>query len=284
MSTKVTPAQVKELRERTGVGMGKCKQALEKAGCDIEKAIEILRKEGMASAVKKEGRETKEGVIAVFENDQVLGFAEINSETDFVAKNDLFAEFVKTVGEDLLSIKPATVEEFLAAKSTKDSSLTVDELRSQMIQRIGENIRIQRIQVVKKQENHSYGHYSHMGGKIVCMAEIKGASDEGTLAREISMHIAAEAPEYLNHAAVPKELVEKEKEIAMSQVPGNKPPEIVEKIVQGKIRANLDSLCLANQKYIKDTSQTVEKFIESEAKKKGKSLELVSFLRWQLGA
>lgn len=284
MSTKITPAQIKELRERTSIGMGKCKQALEKADGDIEKAIEILRKEGMASAVKKEGRETKEGVIAVFENEQVLGFAEINSETDFVAKNDLFAEFVKNIGEELLVIQPATAEEFLAAKSTKDGSLTIDEMRAQMIQRIGENIRIQRIQVVKKEENHSYGHYSHMGGKIVCMAEIKGASDEGDLAREISMHIAAEAPEYLNHAAVPKELVEKEKEIAMSQVPGNKPPEIVEKIVQGKIRSTLDSLCLANQKYIKDPSLTVESFVAAEAKKKEKSLELTSFLRWQLGA
>ncbi|MDX8430769.1 MAG: translation elongation factor Ts [Candidatus Algichlamydia australiensis] len=283
MSTKVTPDQVKELRRRTSVGMGKCKQALEKAEGDIEKAIEILRKEGMASAVKKEGRETKEGVIAVFEDDQVLAFVEINAETDFVAKNDLFADFVKSVGIEVLAIKPKSAEEFLAAKSTQDSSLTLEEMRAQIIQRIGENIRIQRVELVEKKENHSYGHYSHMGGKIVCMAELKGASDEAALAREIAMHIAAESPEYLNHAAVPAEVIEKEKEIAMSQVPGNKPPEIAEKIVQGKIRSTIDAMCLVNQKYIKDPSQSVEKFVAAEAKKKGKTLELTSFLRWQLG-
>ncbi|MEX0961404.1 MAG: translation elongation factor Ts [Simkaniaceae bacterium] len=277
--SKVTPALIKELRDRTSVGMGKCKQALEKAEGDIEKAIEILRKEGMASAVKKESRETKEGMISVSENKSCLAIIEVNAETDFVIQNDLFKEYVSLMTEEVLATKPSSVEAFLAQKNKSDGAHTNDELRAQLIQRIGENIQIKRLKLLDKQKNHSYGTYIHAGGRIACIADIEGASDQEALAREIAMHIAAEAPDYLDHASVPAEMKAKEEEIAKSQVPGNKPPEIIEKIVSGKVKSVLDSLCLINQKYVKDPSMTVEKFVAS----KGKDFKVASFLRWQIG-
>lgn len=280
--TNVTADLIKKLRERTNVSMGKCKDALVRAEGDIEKAIEILRKEGVVSAAKKEGRETKEGTIAIAENNDVIALVEINAETDFVAQNDLFREFVEEVVQEALATKPKDVDSFLQHK-TKEG-ITIDEMRASMVQRIGENIQIRRLHIINKAKDHSYGIYSHMGGKIVCIADIAGASGEEALGKDVAMHIAAEAPEYLNHAEVPASFKEKEEEIARSQVPGNKPPEIVNKIVEGKIRASLDQICLLTQKFVKDPSQSVEAYVASEGKKRNHTLHVASFIRWQIGA
>jgi len=271
---------IKELRERTSVGMGKCKQALEKADGDVEKAIELLRKEGLSSAAKKEGRETKEGMICFAENDEAIAIVDIRAETDFVTQNDLFKDFAKQMADEALKTCPKDAAAFLEQKSQAEPEHTINEVRAHMVQRIGENIQIERVKVIKKDKGHSYGVYSHMGGQILCMAEISGSDKVSDLARNIAMHIAAEAPEYLDHSEVPEEIVKKEEEIAKSQVPGNKPPEIAKNIVTGKVRAALDQISLLKQKYVKDPSTTVEKFVAAEGKTMGSDLKVVSFMRW----
>lgn len=280
--SKVTPQLIKELRERTGVGMGKCKVALEEAGGDIDKAIENLRKAGMASAVKKEGREAKEGLIGIGESGAALAILEVNSETDFVAQNEKFRTFLRELSDHAAEAKPATIEAFLALKSKEDPSITIDEHRAIVVQSLGENIQIKRVHVFEKSDDLSIGVYSHMGGKIVTAVVLKGASGFENLARDIAMHVAAEAPDYLSSDDVPEATKEQEKEIAREQVK-NKPANIVDKIIEGKLKAFYDQVCLLNQKYVKDNSITIEQLVEKEAKAAGKPLAIQSFLRWQIG-
>nr|MCH9703775.1 translation elongation factor Ts [Chlamydiota bacterium] len=218
--TQITAQMLKELRERTGVGMGKCKEALTESGGDIEQAIANLRKKGMASAVKKESRETNEGVIAIFENEGQVAIVEVNAETDFVVKNERFQQFATEMAEEVCKTAPATVDAFMQQQSSSDSSMTIDELRSVTVQSLGENIQIKRFEIFPKKADHSIAVYSHMGGKLVTMIEIAGASDQEALAKEIAMHVAAEAPEYISSSEVPERVIEHEKEIARAQVQG----------------------------------------------------------------
>jgi elongation factor Ts len=277
----ITAEQIKELRERTGVGMGKCKEALEEAKGDMETAISILRKAGMASAVKKQGRETKEGQVIFKETESAVAIAEINAETDFVVKNDRFQEFCKNIIEEIAKTLPATLEAFLQQKYSKDPSITIDQYRSLIIQTIGENIQISRLAVWKKAKDLSIGIYSHMGGKILTCVELSTAG-ESELAKDIAMHVAAASPEYRAPEDVPKEIIEKEREIGRSQVQG-KPANIVEKIVEGKVNAFFDTTCLVKQKYIRDTSKSVEAYVKERASEKGKEARIVRFLRWMVG-
>lgn len=281
-ATKVTPDMVKQLRERTGVGMGKCKEALDQAGGDMEKAIDILRKAGMASAVKKEGRETKEGMIATAETHDAIALVEINAETDFVVQNDKFKLFVHEIAKQAADTKAASLEALLVQHSHQDKTLTVDQYRAIVMQSIGENIKIKRVEVFMKGPSKSLGIYSHMNGKIVTLVEIEGASGHEHLAREIAMHVAAESPEYLKPEEVPASVKAREEEIARSQVVG-KPPQIVDKIVEGKMKAFYDQVCLLGQKFVKDTSITIADLVANEAKKSGKPLALKWFLRWKVG-
>lgn len=275
----ITASMIKELRDRTGIGMTKCKEALEEAGGDIEKAISNLRKAGMASAVKKEGRETNEGMIGFAETNDAIALIEVAAETDFVVQNERFQEFVKTMAEEAVATQPASLEEFLAAKNSKDGALTNDEIRATLVQSIGENIQIKRVTAVKKDSSKSYGVYSHLGGKIVVLIEISGSNDQEELARNIGMHAAAAAPEYLDPSAVPAEIIENEKEIARVQMKG-KPENIIEKILEGKLNAFFDEICLTKQKYIRDDSQTIEQIVTARGKEVGKPLTLTSFIRW----
>ena len=276
----ITAEQLKELRERTGVGLAKCKAALEENGGDIEKAIEALRKAGIASAVKKEARVTKEGRVEYFETPETLALLEMNAETDFVVNNDRFRQFHRQLVELLAKTKSKTVEEFFQVKLPKDPSKTVDEARKELISVLGENINIPRIMVIGKRENHSLGIYSHMNGKIFVVVELSGSSKEAEFAKEIAMHVAAEAPDYLRPEEVPAELKAKEEGIARSQAPKDKPEQVVEKIVQGKIKAFYDQTCLLNQKYVKDNAISIADLIS----KKGKELAIVKFTRWQVGS
>lgn len=282
MTTKITPDMVKELRERTGVGMGKCKEALDHSQGDMEKAIDFLRKSGMASAVKKEGRETKEGVIGIFEGSDALALIEVNSETDFVAQNDKFKQFVKDVAEEVAETKPASLEAFMAQTYRKDPSITIDQYRSLVIQGLGENIQIKRLQVLPKNKDTSVGFYSHMGGKIVTFVEIAGDAGIEALAKEIAMHVAAESPDYLKPEEVPADVRAREDEIARSQVKG-KPENIVDKIVEGKLKAFYDQVCLLGQKFVKDNSLTIAELVEKEGKRIGKQIFVKRFLRWRIG-
>ncbi len=281
-ATKVTPDMVKELRERTGVGMGKCKEALDQSGGDMEKAIDILRKAGMASAVKKEGRETKEGVIGHAEGKGAYALVEVNSETDFVAQNEKFKQFVHDIALEAADTNPASLEAFMAQKYRKDPSITIDQFRSLVIQSLGENIQVKRIKVFPKAADISIGIYSHMGGKIVTMVELGGGSGQEALAREIALHIAAESPDYLKPEDVPESVKAREDEIARGQITG-KPANIVDKIVEGKMKAFYDQVCLLCQKFVKDNAITIADLVAKEGKRLNKPLSIRKFIRWRIG-
>lgn len=278
----VTAQMVMDLRKRTGVGMTKCKDALTEAGGDMEEAIHILRKKGMASAVKKGGRETNEGVVGISENDEMAYLVEVNVETDFVLQNDRFKEFLKNICDDTLKTKPKSAEDFIQQKYSQNTALTIDEYRAETVHSLGENIQIKRILNFKKSADSSLGIYSHMGGKIVCAVVIKGAGDVDALARDVAMHVAAEAPDFLKSDEISADVLAKEEEIARSQIQ-NKPPEIMDKIVQGKLKAFYEQSCLLNQKFVKEPSMNVADYVAQEGKKAGKTLEVVEFVRWQIG-
>lgn len=278
----ITPAMIKELRERTGVGMGKCKEALEEAKGDMELAISNLRKAGMASAVKKEGRETKEGMIGTAETNQTVAIVEANAETDFVVKNERFKQFLDNIAEEVARTNPPSLDAFLQQKYSKDPSLTIDQYRATMIQTIGENIQIRRILTLAKTPDRSLGVYSHLGGKIVTVVEITGSGNEEALAKDIAMHTAAAAPEYLSPDKVPQAIIDNEKDIARSQIQG-KPANIVDKIVEGKMNAFYDTTTLVRQKYIRDDSITITDLVNRRAKEAGKPLVVTNFIRWSVG-
>lgn len=279
---EITADMIKELRERTGVGMGKCKEALVLAEGDMEKAIDVLRKAGMASGVKKEGRETKEGLILTAEDKHHLVIAEANAETDFVAQNDRFKHFLHDCVKQALESKPKTLAEFVQQPYYKDKSITIDQYRNLIIQALGENIQLRRVETITKHPNCSYGIYSHMGGKLVVIVEIEGAADQEGIAKEIAMHVAAENPDYLKPEEVPANVIAREEEIARSQMQG-KPANIVDKILAGKIKAFMDQVCLISQKYVKDNSVTVQQFLDTCGRKIGKPLSIRCFWRWKVG-
>ncbi len=280
--SKVTAEMVKELRARTGVSMSKCKEALDQSDCDMEKSIDFLRKAGIASAVKKEGREVNEGLIGYAESDKAIAIIEINSETDFVAQNEKFKKFIEDVCVEASLMKASSVEELLNLKYSKDDSITIDQYRALTMQSLGENIQIKRMLVIPKVGDLSVGIYSHMGGKIVAATLISGGSGQELLAREISMHIAAEAPDYLNPSEVPSDVKAREEDIAKAQMQG-KPASMIDKIVEGKIKAFYDQSCLVCQKFIKDNALTVAAVVERESKNCGKPLTIQSFIRWKVG-
>jgi elongation factor Ts len=282
MGTAITPGMIKELRERTGVGMGKCKEALEEANGDLELAIANLRKAGMATAVKKEGRSTNEGMIGVAEAGNAIALVEINAETDFVVKNERFKQFLENIAREIAATQPASLEAFLNQKYSKDASLTIDQYRATMIQAIGENIQIRRLLLLNKSHNRSLGVYSHLGGKIVTAAELTGSDREEGLAKDIAMHIAAASPEYLAPEKVPAEVLNQEKEIAKSQIQG-KPENVVAKIIEGKIKAFYDASCLMCQKYIKDDTLSIAELVQKRSKETGVPLTVSAFVRWSVG-
>ena len=282
MSSPITPQKIQDLRKRTGVGIGKCKQALEQVAGDIDQAVEYLRKAGFATATKKAERETKEGQILFKETKELIVFCEVNAETDFVVKNERFQDFHRNICDEIVATKPSSVEDFLQQPYSQNKGQAVDEYRKEVVAVLGENINVSRIVVVEKKENSSYGIYSHMGGAIVSLVVLDGSSDEADFAKSLAMHVAAEAPDYLAASDVPSSVIEKEKEIAKEQLKG-KPENILEKILQGKVDAFCKQVCFLLQPFIKDSSQQVVKVVESHGKEKGKSLSISQFIRWQMG-
>lgn len=278
----ITATLIKELRDRTGVGMGKCKEALESASGDIELAIANLRKAGIASAVKKEGRSTNEGVIVVAEGSKAIAIVEINTETDFVARNERFQQFAAQLSKEIAEHLPTSVEQIHEHSYAADGhTMTTDQHRALLVQAIGENIQIKRFITIPKDSNKSLGVYSHLGGKIVTAVEIEGSDSEDALAKDIAMHVAAASPEYLSPETVPAAILGQEREIAEGQVKG-KPANIVDKIVEGKLEAFYGTSCLTRQKYIKDDQLTIEELVAQRAKSTGKPLKLTQFFRWGL--
>lgn len=280
-AANITPALVKDLRERTGVGMAKCKEALDQSGGDIDEAIAILRKAGMTSAAKKEGRTTKEGLVLSHQTDRVVAIVEVDAETDFVVKNDRFQEFCREIAREAAQTRPASLEAFLQQPYSKDPHVTIDQIRSLLIQTIGENIQIRRIEFFEKNHDQSIGIYSHMGGKLLAVAVLNGSGEE-QVARDVAMHVAAAFPQYLSPAEIPASVIQMEREIAAEQIKG-KPANIIEKILEGKLNAFYDQYCLSRQKYIKDDSVTVGDYVRLQGAARGKELSLVRFMRWTAG-
>ena len=279
---EVTAGMIKELRDKTGVGMSNCKEALVASSGDMEAAIEYLRKKGIASAVKKESRDAKEGVIGIGETADTIALVEVSAETDFVTSNEVFQSFLSDVAQLVAEKKPATLEALSALPSVQDASLTVDEARAVAVQKVGENIQIRRFECIPKTSNRSVGVYSHMGGRIVAVVEVEGDNTQDQIARDVAMHVAAAHPAYLKPEDVPGDVLEKEKEIARCQIQG-KPDHIAEKILEGKIKAYYDEACLSCQKFIKDESVTVGQFVAQKGKENNKALALAGFKRWSVG-
>ncbi|MGY0798189.1 translation elongation factor Ts [Lysobacter sp. A286] len=271
---EITASQVKELRERTGAGMMECKKALIENNGDIQASAEWLRKQGLAKADKKADRVAAEGRVAAAQADGKAVLVEINSETDFVAKDENFINFTETVANATLAA--ADID---ALKATKlASGETVDEARSALIAKVGENLQVRRMARIDSE--NTLAAYVH-GGRIGALVELKGGnpgSDLDALARGLAMHVAAMNPPYISPAHVPADFIAKEKEIALAQVKDTgKPPEILEKMISGKVAKTINELCLTGQAYVLDTNQSVEQTL------KAAGAEVVSFVRLAVG-
>jgi elongation factor Ts len=249
---EITATLVKELRERSGAGMMECKKALSEKGGDIEAAMEHLRVTGLAKADKKSGRIAAEGRVFLAQGTGKAVLVEVNSETDFVAKDANFIAFGEEVAKTALGSAAGDVEALKAAKTSYDN--TVEEARQWLVSKIGENLQVRRM--ARIDSAHNVGAYVH-GGRIGVLVELKGGDVE--LARGLAMHVAAMNPPYVSPDQVPAEIVKKEKGIALAQVKDTgKPAEILEKMISGKVNKVLSEMCLTGQAYVLDTNSTVD--------------------------
>ena len=271
----ITAELVKELREKTGAGMMDCKKVLTETDGDMEKAAELLRERGIAKAAKKSGRVAAEGLVATYvTSDRKVGsIIEVNAETDFVAKNDEFVNFVNDVAQIVAEKNPADVESLLET-SYKETGKTVKEVLTEKIATIGENMTIRRFE--RFESTGLVESYIHGAGKIAVLVDF--AKGETELAKDVCMQIAAAKPEYLNREAVPQERVAKEMEILKAQAMNEgKPAEIAEKMVQGRIGKFYAEICLLDQEFVKDSSVKVGELI------KNKGAEMVRYARFEKG-
>lgn len=272
----ITASMVKELREKTGAGMMDCKKALTETNGDMEKAIDYLREKGIAKAANKADRIAAEGLALVVAKGNKAVIVEVNSETDFVAKNENFQALVAEIADQLLETSPATVEEALAQpfKGTED---TLETYINSQIAKIGEKISLRRFQVVEKADNQVFGSYLHMGGRIGVLTVLEGTDDE-SLARDIAMHVAAIRPTYVSRDEVAQDEVAREREVLKQQALNEgKPENIVEKMVEGRLGKFFEEVCLLDQAFVKDGDQKVGKYVQS----KGASVK--SFVRFEVG-
>ena len=272
----ITAELVKELREKTGAGMMDCKKALTEVDGDIEKAIEYLREKGLASSGKKAGRIAAEGAVSTYvsEDGKTAAIAEINCETDFVAKNDGFVNFVNNFAKDVC----------------EDNLGDVEGRVKEMIANIGENIVARRYEKVTLSGSGKLGTYIHMGGKIgviavvSCSENVKAADEFDTLVKDISMQIAAVNPSYLTPAEVPADVIEKEKEIYKAQAMNEgKSEEIAEKMVTGRIQKMYKEVCLLEQPFVKEDKVSVKDHVAQVAKALGGEISIERFIRYQTG-
>ncbi|MBB70847.1 MAG: elongation factor Ts [Legionellales bacterium] len=271
----ITASLVKELRERTGAGMMECKKFLVETDGDIEKAIEEMRKRGAAKAAKKEGRTTAEGIIInkVSDDNKCAVILEVNCETDFVARGDDFVNFANHVAERALAEKATSIDALLELAYNAGSDETIEKTRQDLIAKIGENINIRRLELIEAEE--SVGAYSH-GVRIGVIVNVKGGN--GQLNKDIAMHIAASSPVVVSQDQVPAELVAKEKEIFSAQAAeSGKPAEIIEKMVEGRLKKFLDEVSLHGQPFVKDPNTTINKLLQEAG------AEVLSFVRFEVG-
>jgi elongation factor Ts len=271
---QITAAMVKELRERTGAGMMECKKALTAADGDMEKAIEDMRKSGAAKADKKAGRVAAEGLIvtAVSDDNKQVAIIEVNCETDFVAKDDNFVDFTRSIANAVIAGKPDSVEALMGMATAEGG--TLEEARQNLVAKIGENIQVRRFHIMDL-AGGTVGSYLH-GTRIGVVLDMKGG--DADLAKDVAMHIAASKPACISEKDVPQEMVEKEKEILIAQAESSgKPAEIIEKMIQGRLRKYLAEITLVGQPFVKDPDTTVGKLLDNAG------AEVLSFTRYEVG-
>ena len=289
----ITASMVKELREMTGAGMMDCKKALSATDGDFDKAIEFLREKGLATAEKKAGRIAAEGLVAttIKDSDKVAAIVEVNAETDFVAKNEVFQTFVKEVVEQAADTDAADIDAFKAEKWALDTSMTVDEKLAAMIAKIGENMNIRRFEKIVSEDGIVVS-YIHAAGKIGVLVEAKTENNDERVKealKNVAMQVAALNPKYVSTDDVPEEYKEHEKEILIAQAKNdpknaNKPENIIEKMITGRLAKELKEICLLEQEYVKaENKETVAKYLEMVSKEVGTPVELKRFVRFETG-
>ena len=289
----ITAGMVKELREMTGAGMMDCKKALTETDGDFDKAVEFLREKGLATAQKKAGRIAAEGIVAttIKGDNKVAAIVEVNAETDFVAKNEVFQTYVKEVVEQAADTTSADIEAFKAEPWALDTSMTVQDKLAAMIAKIGENMNIRRFEKIVSEDGIVVS-YIHAGGKIGVLVEAQTDNNSDTVKealKNVAMQIAALNPKYVSTDEVPEDYKEHEKEILMAQAKNdpknaNKPENIIEKMISGRLNKELKEVCLLEQEYVKaENKETVAKYLEMVSKEVGSAVALKRFVRFETG-
>lgn len=274
----ITASQVKELREKTGAGMMDCKKALTECDGDMAKAVDWLREKGISKAAKKEGRIAAEGLTRVATKGNTGVLFEVNSETDFVAKNEQFLHLLDVIQNAILDTKAADVD---AVLTTSTPEGTIADLITNATATIGEKITFRRVSVVEKADDEFFGSYMHMGGKISALVVLKGETNE-TVAKNIAMQVASMAPTYVSQSDIPGDVVEHERELQLQMMKADpkmagKPEKVLQGILKGKVDKHFKDQCLLDQEFFLDPKTKVANFL------KDNKVELVSFVRFQTG-
>ena len=274
----ITASQVKELREKTGAGMMDCKKALTECDGDMAQAVDWLREKGISKAAKKEGRIAAEGLTRVATKGNTGILFEVNSETDFVAKNEQFLHLLDVIQNAILDTKAADVD---AVLTTSTPEGTIADLITNATATIGEKITFRRVSVVEKADDEFFGSYMHMGGKISALAVLKGETNE-TVAKNIAMQVASMAPTYVSQSDIPGDVVEHERELQLQMMKADpkmagKPEKVLQGILKGKVDKHFKDQCLLDQEFFLDPKMKVANFL------KDNKVELVSFVRYQTG-
>ena len=271
----MSAAQVKELRERTGAGILDCKKALEEANGDIEKAVDILRQKGIAKAQKKQSRIAAEGLTAIYENENKAVILEVNSETDFVSKNDKFKDLIANIGNTVLNSNAKTLEE---AMELKYNDGTINDYIIAETAVIGEKLSFRRFELVEKADDENFGIYIHLGGKISTLAVVKGGNK--VLAKSLAMQITAMNPKYMTEEEVPEEVKAREMSVIKEQIANEKKDitaEVAEKMANGRLNKFFKEICLLDQEYIDDSKKNVKTFLEEN------HMQVVNYIRYEVG-
>ena len=270
---EVTASMVKELREQTGAGMMDCKKALAETNGNMDEAVNWLREKGIAKSAKKESRIAAEGLANIYVDGNKAVILEVNSETDFVSKNEEFRAMIDTIGGALLKSNVETIEE---AKELTTDEGTVGELIVNKTAKIGEKLSLRRFVIVNKNDDEFFGSYIHMGGKIAALTVVKGASEE--VAKDVAMQAAAMKPLYTFPSEVPADVIDNERTVLKEQAMNEgKPAEIAEKMVEGRIKKFYKEICLSEQAFIKDGDLSVEKYVANNGG------EIKSMIRYEVG-
>lgn len=270
---EVTASMVKDLREQTGAGMMDCKKALSETNGNMEEAVNWLREKGIAKSAKKESRIAAEGLANIYVNGNKAVIVEVNSETDFVSKNEEFTSMIDTIGNALLNSDVKEIEE---AKKINTSEGTIEELIINKTAKIGEKLSLRRFEIVNKSDDEYFGTYIHMGGKIAALTVVKGSNEN--VARDVAMQAAAMKPLYVFPSDVPGDVLDNERNVLKEQAMNEgKPSDIAEKMVEGRIKKFYKEICLAEQAFIKDGDLSVEKYVANNGG------EIVKMIRYEVG-